>query len=384
MVLFNFQVSSKKTAYIWIFPIIYASRQLAHRDLKKLDKLSSHPFFFTLLMFISELSCGFLELVIKCKTSTHQTKQEKEYHKGWLIYLVLFIITVCDLVGYLGIKIISGDQSKLNNILDSAMRPVQLIFLGLIYALMFKSSMYKHHIFGLIIIILGLIALIFPTAYLNVNLKEDFWNVIIKVLLFFFFYCSFSLQNNLAKWLMDYKYMSPWIYLFWTGIFGITLSLIALSISTVVNCKWDFCNKEDKIESFSSLITFFGNFRAIHIFEIIMIYISNILVNAFICMIVFSFTPSHLGVSDSLASFLDWLIITIIDDHKTWLIDIITILIYFIIIIGCLVYTEHLILYFCGLHKNIGTEIALRGKRESDAIEPLDIEVEEFDIQELE
>ena len=65
MVLFNFQVSSKKTAYIWIFPIIYASRQLAHRDLKKLDKLSSHPFFFTLLMFISELSCGFLELVIK-------------------------------------------------------------------------------------------------------------------------------------------------------------------------------------------------------------------------------------------------------------------------------------------------------------------------------
>lgn len=212
MVLFNFQVSSKKTAYIWIFPIIYASRQLAQRDLKKLDKLSSHPFFFTLLMFISELSCGFFELVIKCKTSTHQTKKEKEYHKGWLIYLVLFIITVCDLVGYLGIKIISGDQSKLNNILDSAMRPVQLIFLGLIYALMFKSSMYKHHIFGLIIIILGLIALIFPTAYLNVNLKEDFWNVIIKVLLFFFCYCSFSLQNNLAKWLMDYKYMFGYIY----------------------------------------------------------------------------------------------------------------------------------------------------------------------------
>ena len=87
MVLFNFQVSSKKTAYIWIFPIIYVSRQLAQRDLKKLDKLSSHPFFFTLLMFISELSCGFFELVIKCKTSTHQTKKEKEYHKT-IVFMV--------------------------------------------------------------------------------------------------------------------------------------------------------------------------------------------------------------------------------------------------------------------------------------------------------
>ena len=106
---------------------------------------------------------------------------------------------------------------------------------------------------------------------------------------------------------MDYQFVSPWKYLTWTGIFGMILCLISILIASHTECQWTFCGFDQdnphEVETFSQIWNSITGLNYTGFLLLFSIYMTGIIVNADLAMIVLWFTPSHLGISDILIIF---------------------------------------------------------------------------------
>ena len=134
-------------------------------------------------------------------------------------------------------------------------------------------------------------------------------------------------------------------------------------------CRWTFCGFEEdnphEVETFSQIWNSLIGLNFIGLLLLFSIYMTWIIVNADLAMIVLWFTPSHLGISDILGSFSDWVVTQIESNFNLGLLLIFVLIIYIVMLLACFIYTEIIIVKICGCDKNIETKFSERGLNES-------------------
>ena len=92
-------------------------------------------------------------------------------------------------------------------------------------------------------------------------------------------------------------------------------------------------------------------------------------------------TPTHRSLSDTLTAFVSWIILIIVPGNTEWARNAMNIPGYLLIFVGCLVFSEIIILHFCKLDRDTKEQIT---KRAATFVENEIISnVEKVDIQNM-
>ena len=219
-----------------------------------------------------------------------------------------------------------------------------LTFLLFIY--IYSQNIYKHHILGLFLtLVSGFFDII---IYLYV-----YKNNIIKYSNSFIFNILVSLHYLFEKYLIEKKYCSKFLLLFYKGIFGIIFTIISQFIYYFYNKKMLF--KYNIILNHKLCFLFF--FISIYLIELCMIILINKTKNIiFLLIFIFSKYISSLFFSISC------------DIDINAKINLFHIFNSIINILGSLIFMEILILNFLNFNKNINKEIRKRAITEINDI----------------
>ena len=226
-----------------------------------------------------------------------------------------------------------------------------LFFIPLFSKLTLKISIFKHQILSIFIGSIGLILLFIPVIL--VIEKED---TIINVCMFV---SSIGYSNFLVllKYLMNRFYFSPYLCLFFLGIFSIILNTIGFIIVSLL-----------KYQNLSLIIDNF-TFENIDnpvklILYLCATFISASFLQIFSNLVIYYFSPILLMVTDSISPMLLWIFLKLPEEEKA-----INIVFnasgYLISLISSLIYNEIIILNFCGFNKYTKKYILKRQQKET-------------------
>ena len=226
-----------------------------------------------------------------------------------------------------------------------------LFFIPLFSKLTLKISIFKHQILSIFIGSIGLILLFIPVIL--VIEKED---TIINVCMFV---SSIGYSNFLVllKYLMNRFYFSPYLCLFFLGIFSIILNTIGFIIVSLL-----------KYQNLSLIIDNF-TFENIDnpvklILYLCATFISASFLQIFSNLVIYYFSPILLMVTDSISPMLLWIFLILPEEEKA-----INIVFnasgYLISLISSLIYNEIIILNFCGFNKYTKKYILKRQQKET-------------------
>ena len=196
-----------------------------------------------------------------------------------------------------------------------------------------KINIYNHQIISMIIINLGTIFFLL----INIFINNEKLNLLYSIyyFLFIFIYC---LNVVIKKLILEKYYISPFLLLFVEGIFGLIIDLIIVFIFYHYN--------------FFSMDDFFLIIKKDNIFSLSIYILSQGMTQMFITITIFYFNPTMTGVSDYLSVFFEEILFKF-----QWY----NIIGYFLIIIGCFIYNELIILTFCNLQENTKKYLEKRG-----------------------
>ena len=247
----------------------------------------------------------------------------------------------------------------------------EVIFTFLLMKKYFEVDIYKHHICSIIMISIICTFLLFAASFFpNSNegnqyefVEEQLGNylfIFIFILIFMFISFIYSFTRNFSKVLMQTKYVSQYILIFFIGITGFIFSII-ISLITY------FCGKDDNFISYfealsthstseilldllliSPLFMFF-QFMQIY-FEILTIYYLN---------------PMYCLLLNNISYGIQRLVLFLFNIKMEYFVYLLLCEISEIVaIIGYTIYLEIIELNFCGLSDNIKRKIIIKGEKE--------------------
>ena len=247
----------------------------------------------------------------------------------------------------------------------------EVIFTFLLMKKYFEIDIYKHHICSIIMISIICTFLLFAASFFpNSNegnqyefVEEQLGNylfIFIFILIFMFISFIYSFTRNFSKVLMQTKYVSQYILIFFIGITGLIFSII-ISLITY------FCGKDDNFISYfealsthntsdilldllliSPLFMFF-QFMQIY-FEILTIYYLN---------------PMYCLLLNNICYGIQRLVLFLFNIKMEYFVYFLLCEISEIVaIIGYTIYLEIIELNFCGLSDNIKRKIIIKGEKE--------------------
>ena len=247
----------------------------------------------------------------------------------------------------------------------------EVIFTFLLMKKYFEVDIYKHHICSIIMISIICTFLLFAASFFpNSNegnqyefVEEQLGNylfIFIFILIFMFISFIYSFTRNFSKVLMQTKFVSQYILIFFIGITGLIFSII-ISLITY------FCGKDDNfISYFEALIThstsdilldillisplfMFFQFMQIY-FEILTIYYLN---------------PMYCLLLNNICYGIQRLVLFLFNIKMEYFVYFLLCEISEIVaIIGYTIYLEIIELNFCGLSDNIKRKIIIKGEKE--------------------
>lgn len=383
MALLKFEFNSIHLLFPFLSPIFLCLRYNLITFLQKPNAFLA----LTFLMFLGELLCGTLELIsiymsTKSSSIDHSIHIKEKYRIGLFeyvqkektskshIYILLIIVLVAflDGVSYYSVLVITSFDI---NYLSFQLRIILLFFTALLSKFILKYNIHRHHVLSIVLIIIS--AILF--TFIEIR-RYPFYFALYYALIFLIQ----SIPMVLEKWLMHYKYISPYRLLFFKGCFGMLFILIFGLILYFSKCGigWGFCNKDNPIDNILLSLKVFFIEPPINSLKSIGVILTSWGSNLFNILTTYYFTPNHQAVSDSLSSCLLWIIIMIrngsLDDNIQ-----LTIAAYIITLIACLVYNEILILYCCSLERNTNKEIGLRGNQENNLVNCTVLNIEDED-----
>lgn len=197
-----------------------------------------------------------------------------------------------------------------------------LFCLGFWSFFILKIKIHRHQIFGIILIAFGTVFLIFMN---NFNNNITLINLILLIVGCFLF----SMSLVIKKYLLEKFYVSPFFILLIEGIFGLLIDIIITFILIQFN--------KFQIEEFKNFLNILSE-NKLNYFYIIINSIFEGITQTLIIITNFYFTPTMIGISDYLSVFFEGILYHVYVDYYIG---------YFIIIIGCLIYNELIILKFC-------------------------------------
>ena len=341
--------------------------------------------------------------------STRETLVIKNYHitvesqKRKKVYLLLFIISLLEVLQDDGDSLIYYYQRETTE--EGYKRPIKgwliekktgyIFFVPLLSYFILHTEIHRHHVLALLLGYFGAIFVNGCRFVLDISFKEDFpYHLLIAL-----FSLLYSLALVLIKFLMiNYILLSPYIFLFYDGIFCILNSIIITFLQWPMiinipdkNMNYGYGNDDNnrdisKENDKENDKFFYNNF--IQIFAIfigqkwpfyiyfILCFILSFFYYIINTLILFNYSPFLIILveallpldSDTIKIILDKEDDYIIANHDNFLRRAYFQTIgYAFLFIGALILNEIIILNFCGFNKNTFSNINSRGKLESTA-----------------
>ena len=248
-------------------------------------------------------------------------------------------------------------------------RIIQIVFASAFSSCILHTKFPIHHIFSMIIVCIGLLLVNFANI-VNLSKNSDFerfYYVLILLITLVFF----GIQEVLHKKIMQSNYVSPYKLLFLEGSISLILQVILLIIIAITGLFEE--------------TPFYENCEPLHILIFFFFFLSEAFLNLFVLLTNFYYSPTHRSVSDSLAC----LILTIIflfmeggTDYSANIWYIITLIIGMpLLLFGCLLYNELIIVYVWGLNSNTSKEVIKRANEEQSQFESIEAKLIVKDVE---
>lgn len=329
-------------------------------------KFSDHPFFLVWLMFLGEASNIIIYIIQRLRApnkDTHQyDKKLKVNRTGILprknkctVVLIIICLFILDTTTSY-ILFVTRENEVRVELLMKLLSTLLTVFLTI---LVLKYKYYKHHILGLIIVSVALISM---TIVDVVVYKEEKNSDLLMAILFFLTYLFSSVQEVFEKYLIDIKFVNPFALLAFEGFGGLITTSCLLLVFSYVGC-FSSAICETNLEKIWTLIV--DNTEILIL--ILIMYVSIAIFNSFRILTNQHYTPTHRSISDSIASFLAWILKltipyfnTAVKVKKDYIKNTIIGILYVIMIIGVLIFLEIIILTFCDLDRNTKEKINAR------------------------
>lgn len=350
-------------------------------------KLQAHPFEILFLYSLGDILCGTLEIVVHLRKKSKRRFVFKEFrndrasrisslsptihlpapNENKYYYLVIIIFMMVLGIFKLGVGVfIVFQHIYTKNIVLEIFGAIRILFTSILCYFLFKIKIYRHHLISIIFIFIGVtLAGVYPLI--------KFWNDF-GISYFAFTICELIVNSFLEvieKYIMHFKYMSPYKILLFEGFVTLCYNIVLLAILSYIKCPSSFDSITCK-KYFVDLPEFFTIIaeNKISILYIFLYIFSVSFLNIFRIMTNKIFTPTHRTVADALTSIYLWIFgIFLFTLKKDLSVTILQLTGYLIVLVGCLTYHEVIILYCCKMEFNTKQEIDKRAKDESALIQ---------------
>lgn len=214
--------------------------------------------------------------------------------------------------------------------------------------LFLKQSIHRHHFIALIFIIFGLVLISYKGISFN-------YYLLIGVL------CNllFAVLDIVEKWLMDFRFLSPYELIGFKGLYGILILTCILIIGNLKCEKWmriceyDEQNPKNILDFGKEFSNIFINWY--YIFQVLGFLILTLLYNIFHELTLEHLGPTHRIIIDGVFSIISMIVP---DNQNDYIIH--QIIGHASLIIGIIIYNEIIIIKMCGLDVNTDKQIKER------------------------
>lgn len=359
----EFHFNSKYLFLVLIFATVSCIRESLCSSILT-DPNKNNPFFFTLVMFLAEISCGAIEIVKTILSKSQKIRKNRKMNGRSLCseLILLLIIVAIDFTVYTIVNLIIGDKFNNYEDLSPIVRLIEIFVLGILSSKILNTPIKPHHIVCIItFIILIFISIITEGVTLNNKEKSfDLFNYIVFVIITICVFTIDSFQFTFQKYLIDKQFYSPFLLLMYMGIIGIFFLLFVLTFDEMFSLYWTFGN----------FFTSIAKYSTIDWVKITCIYICGILYNASLLTIIQQLGTEHVGIGNTLGGIFLILFKFFIIKNSEWnKYMLVKALIFFVILIVCLVYTEIIVLNVFSLGDYTKGEIDKRGSFETRNME---------------
>ena len=249
-------------------------------------------------------------------------------------------------------------QKEVTNFVTSAamVKMFRFIYFTMLMYFFFRTPLFIHQKIAIAIIIIGIVCILIIGEFLKIwGGEPDLLLLLEYVGVYLVTYFLTSCKAIVAKWLMDFKYFSPYQMLSIVGVIKLIMAGISYVIIQYGHCKYDFCGSltaqiEMKIQS-------------PYIIYYVLLFMGNMLTGTFYMLTISFLSPVYIGISDGIGAMGIWIMFIILNREINTYLLVLTIVLFLIIIFGGMIYTENLILRCCGLDKNTRESIIQRGNK---------------------
>ena len=267
------------------------------------------------------------------------------------IFTLLFVISIFEFLAQYSNVIFNIIQKKKEIVVKktnlNSVLIVNIITKYLFSLLILHTPFYKYHYFSFAINIIFLIALGVIDILKILDENDNYIMAIFYTLMRILSVTFYSIEDVYAKALLFYDSISPYILLFYRGIF---VCLIVLLFTIV----FIFVDLPDENGENSCVFTRIWKIyiNKLNILSIIGLFIFQFLYNTNIFFIVDKFSPSHMAMASVIGNF-GFLLTSIIIFQNMDIIEfLIRFILYFILIISISIHTEIIILKCFGLESH--------------------------------
>ena len=360
-----------------------------------------HPFIIIFVLFLSE-SVIFILYLIQTKNTKFQKEKEqlgKQYVD--LLYnddnansnevisktleilpgrqkLKLFIM-ICSLCLFEYSTTICSSILRETNVslFELIIKVLLILFTTVLSRKILHYQYHKYHLFGCGVLLIGVIIFTVLEFSLSlVNISSDAGVIALYFGLSIAYQILTALQECSEKYLMDFKFVSPFVLISFEGFAGVFCLIISFIVLYFIQCP----SETSYLCSFASLThheyeNFFLTSKLIfshyeYLLTIIGLFLSFMLFNTFRALTNFHFSPAHRAIADTFSFCLTWvakLTIPVLGGIGT------NSLIYYIfafvamliMLCGVFIYLEIIIVNVCGIEMNTTNEILFRENVES-------------------
>ena len=235
---------------------------------------------------------------------------------------------------------------------------LQLLFLYLLSYFIYKTRLYKHQYYSIIIIlIIGLIRYLIKIKYQ----LESFIFLLFQIFITFFE----SIITLYIKGLMKYKFFSPYKACYFFGIINTILVLIIFFIVSYISCDNFLCNVYHNGKYyFDNIYTIFPNYSLSNKIALFFVSIFLGIIKLITYVIIHNFTVCHLFLFIQNQEFTAGIYSEILKKGNVFFIVLI-IISYILEIFTILVFQENIELNFYDLNKNTKQNIQKRANNEA-------------------
>ena len=369
--LFSFGSINKRLMYPILTGVSHLIIRIGNRIISSQEPKEDHPVIQNFFMFVGEFLAIFLFLIerklSKCKTYKDKNK------KNWISYLritgYIFLCCFIDYVASFALKLVR-QGGKGTAFLELVFKLLVIGLTAILAQCMLKTKYYLHHYIGLVILLFGVGAYGFLSAYTSFDVKaikfEYCWFLLIYLI------CAFL--GIIEKYLMEIEYVNAYLIVAGEGFYGIILSGFSFAILNEHYPNFIYPTERDEKGNLIKLnkdylegFQYYLNTKPL--IGIIIYIIGVTFFNAFKMKTNQAYSPTHRAIGDNLSGMIFFIVqICLGDLEDNILIIVLEGISYIIISIGILIFLELIIMHFCGMDNNTRDSINERLDEEKEEL----------------